>query len=482
MGRVGWLLGLAAAAMASQAAAEEWVTAATDKDGVVYEIDVASVALNGSIVKAWERDSYKRPLRSGNGEEYTQVVTELFHDCQGHRYSVGVFVGRDEKGRTVETASGLGRGWQDIVPGSVSEAVWRTACAIASPPKEKPFVDNVAEGEWDDLGPSADRTYHLNVRLDGVIKLEHGYVAALMRTDYQEPTLIGGFAIRYVITAEAIDCASGESATIGGDFYVAPRVRVAARRTPTDKLEFHPLRPRSFIANGLKLICASARTREADAGSGEPSQGGLSVGTAWGVSKGYLVTAAHVVEGARRIVVYDNGERVGEARVVAGDPANDLAILKFTPSKPRKIAILPIAPKSAALGRSVFVLGYPAPDVLGQHIKMTAGQVSSTAGLQDDARFLQISIPVQPGNSGGPVIAWDGSVVGVVESGLTRLGEDKDGPAPQMVNYALKASYVRPMLDDLPDLANYVAVKPVADHDQMVAEARKAVFMVVVSP
>lgn len=80
------------------------------------------------------------------------------------------------------------------------------------------------------------------------------------------------------------------------------------------------------------------------------------------------------------------------------------------------------------------------------------------------------------------MIAWDGSVVGVVESGLTRLGEDKDGPAPQMVNYALKASYVRPMLDDLPDLANYVAVKPVADHDQMVAEARKAVFMVVVSP
>ncbi len=113
---------------------------------------------------------------------------------------------------------------------------------------------------------------------------------------------------------------------------------------------------------------------------------------------------------------------------------------------------------------------------------MTAGQVSSTAGYQDDARYLQISIPVQQGNSGGPVIGWDGAVVGVVEAKLMKFDGHEAKPAPEMVNYALKASYVRPMLEDLPDLANYTVIKASGNADQLVADARKAVFMVVVEP
>jgi len=113
---------------------------------------------------------------------------------------------------------------------------------------------------------------------------------------------------------------------------------------------------------------------------------------------------------------------------------------------------------------------------------MTAGQVSSTAGYQDDARYLQISVPVQEGNSGGPLIGPDGTVLGVIEAKLLRFDERKDNPAPENVNYALKASYIRPMLEDLPDLANYTVIKPQPNLDQLVAEARKAVFMVVVSP
>jgi S1-C subfamily serine protease len=108
--------------------------------------------------------------------------------------------------------------------------------------------------------------------------------------------------------------------------------------------------------------------------------------------------------------------------------------------------------------------------------------VSSTAGYQDDARYLQISVPIQQGNSGGPVIAWDGSVVGVVEAKLTKFGEAKEKLAPEMVNYALKAAYLRPMLEDLPDLANYTVVKATGGKDQLIEAARAAVFMVVVIP
>jgi len=484
MKRAAWLLGLAAgwSTLAGAAHAEDWALSGFSHEGVVYETDLDTVARTGGIAKTWVRMSGPKPFHSARaGKTYAQSVSEYFNDCENHRLQIGVYVDRDASGETVETGSYLSHGWEDIVPGSVAESAWKLACALTTPLKDKPLLEDIGQGNWSDLGPSADGRYHLSVRLDDVVKLEGGYVAALMRTEYVKPTWIGGFAIRYVITGEAIDCASGKSATLGGDFYLSRKARVAASRTPSDKLDFHALRPGSFIANGLKLICASARTEQADEGAGGGPQGGYSVGTAWGVNKGYLVTASHVIEGGHRIWVYDNGRKVGEAKLVADDPANDLAVLKFTPAKPGRIRVLPIAPKTAALGRSVFVLGYPAPDALGQRIKMTAGQVSSTAGYQDDARYLQISVPLQEGNSGGPVIAWDGTVVGVVEAKLTRFDERKAEPAPEMVNYALKASYVRPMLEDLPDLANYTVVKPLADHERMVAEARQAVFIVVVA-
>jgi len=111
---------------------------------------------------------------------------------------------------------------------------------------------------------------------------------------------------------------------------------------------------------------------------------------------------------------------------------------------------------------------------------MTSGQVNSTSGMQDDTRMLQISIPLQGGNSGGPVLGWDGSVLGVVDIKLLKLDEKGDEP-PQNVNYAVKASYLRPLLDDLPDLGDYEPVKAADSQEQTVAAVREAVFMLLVT-
>ena len=473
-------LALAAALIGGAARAADWAPSAITGTGVLYETDLDSVSLNGSVAKSWMRQTLPKPERDPKaGKPYLTSTQERFDDCQNHRYMAGSFVLRDASGQMVGNGPGdLAGGWREIVPGSIAEGVARTVCAVASPPKEELIEPDLHKGSWTDLGASADGRYHLEVRIDGIVKLNNGPVIAVSRSLYDKPEWIDGFAVRTIVSATAIDCATGKSAGLGADFYISPKVRVKAIRATEKDLKFKTSPSGSYMAVSRKLICASAAPEKKDPGHA----GGVSVGTAWGVNKGYLVTASHVVHGGGRIEVYDDGEKAGEAQVVADDPANDLAVLKYRPSKGRRLAILPIAPRAASLGRSVFVLGYPAPDALGQHIKMTAGQVSSTAGYQDDARFLQISVPIQQGNSGGPVIAWDGTVVGVVESKLTRFDDNKESLSPEMVNYALKASYIRPMLEDLPDLANYTVIKATGDNDRLVAAARKAVFMVVVIP
>ena len=107
--------------------------------------------------------------------------------------------------------------------------------------------------------------------------------------------------------------------------------------------------------------------------------------------------------------------------------------------------------------------------------------MSSTSGIRDDARYLQISVPVQPGNSGGPLLGFDGAAVGVVASKLPTLGGRADAPAPENVNYAVKVAYLRPLLEDLPDLGDYDTLKAGATADDLIAQAQEAVFMIVVS-
>lgn len=470
---------LAAASLlsASPAAATRWTVTAQTADGVAYQTDLDSISVEGRLVRSWSREVLPNPRKDeSTGKPYVYTDSERFDDCAAHRVTLGSYVRRDDQEHVVSSGSSLGMGQQKIVPGTIGQSVSRTVCAITSPPKDDPIP--VKDGPWTDLGVSADGKFHLEVLLDRVVKGDHGVVYLVSRSIYAKPEWINGFAIREIVIGSAIDCAGGRSGSLATDFYVAANARVMSLRPTKAEFKLEKAKPGSFLARSIKLICAAAVQDDRAGGD----QGGWSVGTAWGVNKGYLVTASHVIAGGARIYVLDNGEKVGEARVVTDDPANDLAILRFMPAKPGKITILPIATHGADLGRSVFVLGYPAPEALGQHIKMTAGQVSSTAGYQDDARYLQISVPVQEGNSGGPVIGWDGAVLGVVEAKLMRFGDRKDDPPPEMVNYALKAAYIRPMLEGLPDLGNYSVVEPVADHERMVAAARKAVFMLLVGP
>lgn len=155
-------------------------------------------------------------------------------------------------------------------------------------------------------------------------------------------------------------------------------------------------------------------------------------------SNGNVLTAEHVVRDALKIeVVTRDGTRV-EAKVVASSRNLDLAVLA-TETKTR--SFVPLRLTRPVPGTKVFTVGYPVPGVLGQEPKVSDGIINSASGLRDEISFLQISIPIQPGTSGGPVITESGELVGVVTStaAITPFLK-KTGALPQNVNWAARAS------------------------------------------
>jgi len=100
------------------------------------------------------------------------------------------------------------------------------------------------------------------------------------------------------------------------------------------------------------------------------------------------------------------------------------------------------SPGAADIGDDVFTLGFPISDILGKEVKYSEGVINSLSGIQGDATFFQISVPIQPGNSGGPLVNQAGDVVGIVTA--TAAVEEfykATGSLPQNVNWAVKAAY-----------------------------------------
>lgn len=163
-------------------------------------------------------------------------------------------------------------------------------------------------------------------------------------------------------------------------------------------------------------------------------------GTGFFVSKdGYLLTNHHVIKGAERVAIKTVKGQL-KANIVKIDPQNDLALLKVDGN----FNAIPISSnRKLHLGEEVFTIGYPRPAVQGFAPKLTKGEISSLTGIKDDPRTYQISVPIQPGNSGGPLVDSRGNVVGIVLSTLNAnfLFQRVQGlDIPQNVNYAIKSS------------------------------------------
>lgn len=144
-------------------------------------------------------------------------------------------------------------------------------------------------------------------------------------------------------------------------------------------------------------------------------------GTGFALQNGYIVTNYHVIENAQEINIQGiNGDfsQKYKATIIATDKHNDLAILHITDTKFQGFRPIPYNLKTtlSEVGEEIFVLGYPLTSTMGDEIKLTTGIISSKTGFQGNASLYQISAPIQPGNSGGPLFDSKGNLIGIVNA------------------------------------------------------------------
>jgi S1-C subfamily serine protease len=161
--------------------------------------------------------------------------------------------------------------------------------------------------------------------------------------------------------------------------------------------------------------------------------------TAFAISReGWLVTNYHVVRDARLLLVEAKAEANAaqlQVEVIYKDEAHDLAILRINDSSfvPFKNIPFTLRTEVADLGEEVFTLAYPREDlVYGQ------GSISSKTGFEGDTVAYQVSIPVNPGNSGSPLLDEKGNLIGIISGKSTA----EDG-----ATYAIKAKYIQALLE-----------------------------------
>lgn len=185
----------------------------------------------------------------------------------------------------------------------------------------------------------------------------------------------------------------------------------------------------------FSLMCVVALSATATTALAQSSPTGS--GTGFFINaEGWAVTNAHVLEGCTKVRV----STIGDASDWIVDRQNDVAVLKV----PRGVGkpYLRVRGTDPRLGDDVAAFGYPFSDYLSDSIKVTTGNINSLIGAQNDTRFLQISTPLQPGNSGGPVVDRSGAVIGIATSVLSGRGDF----IAQNVNFALRSSVLENFL------------------------------------
>ncbi len=246
----------------------------------------------------------------------------------------------------------------------------------------------------------------------------------------------------------------------------APGVKRTYSGSPNDPLPGKP--PPLGVPVGSREEAGKPGDERLPSGRESPSRSG----TGFVVADGKVVTNNHVVDECRRMVIRNADGARFPARVDATDQRRDLALLTVPPAAGPPLTFRDSPPVQR--GESVVTYGFPLFGLVSSGPTLTTGDVSALTGLRDNPMQIQISAPVQQGNSGGPLLDAQGNVIGVVVSKLSAARVAAvTGDIPQNVNFAIKgtealaflrANGVRPhaVASDGPDKRN-VAIGLIAN-------------------
>lgn len=478
------------------ATAAEWFAVGTVGDSEVYFVDASTIKpMKDGFTSAWMRVDLIKPKWQGLFKESAKrYMDNITFDCNSQKFATTDRVIYGATGTSLDSQH-----WQpsfiSAAPGSVATNIAKFACEKSAALAKGESISGIpetalAQTSWKLVNQDANSSTYLgmtNYEWVPVPDVPDGMFLFLVRTDYVKPKLIGNdFYKSYVVQWGGM--CSNQNLSISQDVYYGLNGQALAK-------DDYPIGPNSvmkaspdtlgmtFITTACKEFKRTpAATQNTNTAPQTPAakNSNYGSGTAWQVSNNQLVTAYHVVNGAKSMVIsLPNGDYKA-ARVIASDPNNDLALIQLTdstlPTKP-----LQMASKQPLLGSKVAVIGYPLPDVLGVKVQATSGEISKLAGIQDDLRFFQISAAVQSGNSGGPLLNQQGEVIGVVSSKLNALNMLKiHGDLPQNVNFAVKYPYVSAMLESAGIVVSK-AQKKTNKIEDAITSAKESVYLLIVA-
>lgn len=151
-------------------------------------------------------------------------------------------------------------------------------------------------------------------------------------------------------------------------------------------------------------------------------------------SEGYILTSLHLIKNADSVFVENSKTGRIKVQKIYKGIHHDIALLKIDEDQSKELGKIPfmLKKREAELGEKVFTLGFPREDIV-----YGEGSVSSASGYEGDTLAYQISIPLNPGNSGGPLLDEQGNLIGIISGKNT--GQEAS-------SYAIKSEYIREFL------------------------------------
>jgi S1-C subfamily serine protease len=323
------------------------------------------------------------------------------------------------KGQVVRSFDYADATWSYVVPRSVGESHFKIACEVTTPPRTASSLPNPS---FSLVNRSSQSILVLYVSSAGIGQWGQDKLPGILRPGRKEWVDLPrdgqcAFDVQVVYADNSRETKAGQDLCALEELAFDGSRRVAAGSS----------------AGSQPRVASASR--------------GTSYGTGFFVSpRGHALTNNHVVESCRSIGAHLQTGRAS-AEVLRRDSQNDLALIQVRTSGTSRFVNFRSSP-AVKIGEGVVAAGFPLSNVLQNGLNATVGNVSALAGLKGNAALLQITAPVQQGNSGGPLLDMSGNLVGVVVGKLdaARVAE-VTGDIPQNVNFAVKGTVARLFLE-----------------------------------